>query len=597
MFLGSLLVLLAGCDDPPVAASPVTAVLLTPTDRLVRASMALRGLRPSVDDLVRVQQDPRVLADLVDDYLDSPEFGQTVRDMHAEVLQQRGVEPVMPAIDLLADYSQGEIARTLLESPLRLVEEVVMSDSPYTDVVTADYAMANELMTRALELERLEPDLAPDEWGRAVWLDGRPAAGLLASSGLWMQHLSAGENHHRGRANLVSEALLCSDFVQGDVTITAQVDLTDADALAETLRDDPACASCHETLDPLAAFLWGFRASDMFHVVNRAYQRDENKDLVLDEDGEPTCLATLSTESAERGPTADGNCLPLVHYVPADQDGWLDHGLPEPGYFGQVSGAELGLDDLGRAMADDPRFTRCAVKRVAAYLGQRPQQDLPDDWLDTLQDDFVASGFSLKSVARQVVLSDAFLSQAPTSDDDFIFGLQTLRPEQAARVLAQLTGFAWTVDANTIDCGDACWGDVDLVTSGRFGLRTLLGGTDATNKVVPTLTPTPVQLMGIRRLAAEAAAVAVAHDFGVTRASDRRLLDLIDPDDTSEDAVRDQLVALHLRILGEGVAPDSFAIDQELDLFQLALSEGGGPADAWELVLTLLLQDLRMVFY
>jgi hypothetical protein len=605
----SLLFLLNACGEPPVADRGAAEqllpfdeapepTLLSPTDRLLRTSMALRGLRPSVEELGWIQQDPALLEELVDDYLDSPEFGLTVRDMHAEALLLRGVEPVLPSIDLLDGYTQGEIARALSEAPLRLVEEVVMSDSPYTEILTADYAMANGLMELALEVERRDPELGPEDWGRADWLDGRPSAGLLASSGLWLQHPSAGGNHHRGRANLLSRALICTDFLDRDVNITGSVDLSDPEQVAEAVIEDPACSTCHQALDPLAGFLWGFRGPDMFHVVNLAYQRDDDDALILDEaTGEPICLASLTSSTMEGGPLADGNCLPLVHYDVSNELGWQEYGLRDPGYFGLQSGEDLRLDDLGIAITEDPRFSLCTVRRVASYLGQRPTHDLPDAFVASLQADFIETGFDFKALAKQIVLSDAFLSLAPATDEEFVFGLQILRPEQAARVMAQLTGLEWSADPDPEDCGDKCWGPVDVVTSARFGLRTLLGGTDASSKSLPTLTPTPVQLLGLRRLAAEAAAEVVAHDFGTAEAGDRRLLDTIDLAEPTEESVRTGLVALHLRILGEVIDPEAKVIDQELALFLLALSEDGDPADAWELVLTLLLQDIRMVFY
>ncbi len=597
-----LLALLGGCDrsTPPGASEPVAgsapeAVPLAPTDQLLRVAMALRGVRPTVDELARVQEDPAALEALVDEYLDSPEFGLTVRDLHAESLLLRGVYPVLPAIDVLAGRTQGEIARTLWEAPLRLVEDVVMRELPYTEILTADYTMATGLMEQALWVERRSANLPDDAWGRANWTDGRPAAGLLASSGLWLQHLSAGENHHRGRANLLSRALLCTDFLDRDVTITGSVDLADADEVAQAVQDDPACAGCHQALDPLAAFLWGFREPDMFHRANRSYERDADDQLVLYDDGAPRCLPNDALDAEGLDPF--GDCFPLVHYVPEYEGRWELAGLRPPGYFGTLHGEQLGLDDLGRAIADDPRFSLCTARRVAGYLGQLEPENVPFEVAAALQADFVDSGFDLKALARQVVLSDAFLTAQPAGADDFVYGLQTLRPEQAARVMAQLTGFVWEVAPDPEDCGEACWGTVDMVTSGGYGLRQLMGGIDADTRSRPTLTPTPVATLALGRLAAEAAAEVVSYDYARRLPSERRLLQDIALEDTSEDAVRDQLVALHLRILGEVVVADDPAVDAALALFEAGLAESGATADGWLLVLTVLLQDVRMAFY
>src|SRR5687768_7569636 len=64
--------------DPPV--SP-TAVFLSPAQHLTRASMALRGMRPTVEDLRAVEADPTLIPTIVDRYLASPEFGETIKEL------------------------------------------------------------------------------------------------------------------------------------------------------------------------------------------------------------------------------------------------------------------------------------------------------------------------------------------------------------------------------------------------------------------------------------------------------------------------------------------------------------------------------------
>src|SRR5437868_10925907 len=74
--------------DHPSAVAP-SVVLLAPAERLNRISMALRGIRPSYDDLLAVEDDPSLLEDIVDEYLNDPKFGDTMRDLHAETLLNR----------------------------------------------------------------------------------------------------------------------------------------------------------------------------------------------------------------------------------------------------------------------------------------------------------------------------------------------------------------------------------------------------------------------------------------------------------------------------------------------------------------------------
>ncbi len=65
---------------------------LSPTEHLTRASMALRGLHPSLEELAAVRKDPGYVAAIVDYYLQQPELGEVMRELHAESLLV-GVDP------------------------------------------------------------------------------------------------------------------------------------------------------------------------------------------------------------------------------------------------------------------------------------------------------------------------------------------------------------------------------------------------------------------------------------------------------------------------------------------------------------------------
>src|SRR4051794_12248246 len=126
-------VLLGACADAPTTQQPPpdpvspTAVYLTPTQHLTRASIALRGVRPSIADLQAVDADPSKLSDLVDTYLDSPEFGKTIRELHNETLLVRVEQGTMtyPNLAPLTTKTAREINDGLFEEPLALIEDVV----------------------------------------------------------------------------------------------------------------------------------------------------------------------------------------------------------------------------------------------------------------------------------------------------------------------------------------------------------------------------------------------------------------------------------------------------------------------------------------
>src|SRR5262245_3160416 len=77
-------ILVAACSAAPPPPTPATR--LTPTEHLARASLALRGVRPTLAELRAVAGDPGKLPALVDRYVESPEFAATIRELHNELL-------------------------------------------------------------------------------------------------------------------------------------------------------------------------------------------------------------------------------------------------------------------------------------------------------------------------------------------------------------------------------------------------------------------------------------------------------------------------------------------------------------------------------
>ena len=70
-----------------------------------------------------------------------------------------------------------------------------------------------------------------------------------------------------------------------------------------------------------------------------------------------------------------------------------------------------------------------------------------------------------------------------------------------------------------------------------------------------------------------------------------------DAQTTDEEAVREQLQHLHLRLFAEDLSTDDEPIDQSFGLWSAALDHSGDPVRAWKTTLTAMLQDLRIIFY
>lgn len=580
--LHAALIVLSGCDgcndDDAVETDFRSADV-----RLVRASMALRGIRPSIEEMENILQDPGLLEGMIDEWLDDPEFGTMIRDMHAEQLKLRSdLHEVPPPIGTLADLELYDIFHAVNEGPLVLIEEIVMEGRPYSEIVTSDSLRVNAVGARVWGADY---DPSGAEWQPFVPTDGRPAWGILSDGALWIRHVSNGGNYQRARANMVADALLCEDFLVRDIPIDDDLDLSDDAAVSNALYENPSCVSCHQSLDPLGGFLWGFLTTFDAGVIAQTNS----------EDCTPLSEMNISSDpgNAFRQASSGALCYPLEPWIGAvsfDYEGseyavtdvWSLLNLRAPGYYG------LGDEqtELGSYIAADPRFSACTVKRFYGYLSQSDSDTVPLDVQGELLAVFEDSNMDARELAKAVVLSKAF--------DEL--DLQTTRPEQYARLIEDLTGFRWELDLNALseECEDGgCYGTAHLGLTDTFGFRSMSGGMDGFRVTAPTHTDTPTRQLVLARHAAEAAGYVVEQDFSGTP----RLLTAVSSSTTDEGTIRSQLAQLHLRILSEEVASDSAEVDDTYALFSAALSQHGDPETAWKVVLTAMFQAPSLLFY
>jgi hypothetical protein len=541
---------------------------LTPEAHLVRIALALRGARPTATELAAVRADPGALGGIVDGYLDGPEFGAVVRDMWNEVLLLRvDVKRFMlPPLGPLKDRGgEAEYLNAIPEEPLRLIEYVAANDRSFGEIVTADYAIAGELAIAAWGATPMAPDPGaklPTGWQKVAWDSGQPMAGILSSGALWMRHPSNGTNNHRGQAELISEALLCSGFLGRDVPLFNNIDLSDEDAVKTALTTNESCVSCHQTLDPLASHLFGFvRVAPS--AIRKAYAG-----------GDERC--------------DKGQCYPLAEYRPQAARSYRKKTGREPNFFGLAS---TDLRTLAEQIAADPRFSMCSARRFYGYFMQVDLDDIPDATATALQDAFIAGELRVKPLVKAIVMSDDFraVGAREGSPAAALVGRKTTRPEQLERLIADLTGFTWRAAPGK----PGQVGEVSLMQTDRYGYRAMAGGVEGYQITEPSFAYSPTRMLVLQTLAAEAAAHAVEHDF-TAPPKQRRLLSIAE-EDTAEPAVRAQIAALYERVLAERVRPDGPEVDAAHALFVDGLT--GGPRRAWTLLLTALLQDPQIAFH
>ncbi len=555
-------------DDPPITTSSIKA--LNPAAHLTRASITLRGIRPSLDDLHQVSQDPDSLPQIIDRYLEEPAFGRVVRNMHNEVWQLRSYAHLHPMVDELAGEDFIPSNQSIAESPLRLIEHVVTNDLPYTEIVTADYTLADGIVAKVWGLEYQgdgtswektrwdSPTDAPGPWQDP----GRPHSGILSDSYLFVRHDTTPSNLNRGRANTISRALLCFDFLDREIIFDSNIDLSDPIAAQNALRNNPSCASCHQALDPLGQFFWIYDVRTNLGQVTQ-YPRDD----------------FYHPERVEL----------LRELLPDLKPGYFGHPEPEGTYW--------SIRDLGQQIAQDPRFASCATKRFTSYLTQTEMGALPIEVLTPLQDIFQKE-MNAKDLVRAIVLSEMFRSSHVTDDQlqDTPLGMYKVRPLEMSSMIEDLTGFRWEQDVDLEFGAGNRYGLTNMLEDPVLGFLVMAGGIDAYQVTVPQHTFTVTSFLTQRLIAYEAAGHVVRKDFE-DQASQPHLLTLVTAEDTDEDLIRQQLVQLHLRLYGEETSSESESITQTWQLWDAALQHGQSAPRAWAITLAAMLQDPRFIFY
>ena len=542
-----LLLLLACADEPaaPVEAPVALSASAIPTrdaaGQLIRRSLDLRGVMPTPDELAAVEADPAALDTLTEEFLADPRFEGRVRALYSEILLTQADSWSLSAQAVGVDDAVA-FATSIGEEPLRIVGAVAAQDLPWTTVVTADWTMANETTAAMWPLDY---PAGATGWQQARYTDGRPPAGLLSTNGLWWRYRSTDSNANRKRANAISRIFLCNDYLVRPITFDRNLDLMDEAAVADAVHNNPDCVSCHVSLDPVAAYLFGFWAFDDTSPIEMRAYHPEREHLY---------------------------------------DSFLGVG---PAYYGQPG---QSLADLGQQIAGDNRFPECAVQQVYGALLRRKVGLDDADALSSHREAFLAGGLTLKSLIRSVVADPRYAAAEVDDASAEAFGAATLKMKTIDLLessVAGLTGFTWTT------------GGLPLLHNDTVGLRTLGGGVDGLTVTESATSPSATILLVQERLAQAAADFVVRSDAALP-AGERRLLRRIELSATLESdsaAIAAQIVDLHREIFGATVQADGPEVTANLELWGALYAAEGDTAEAWTGLLAALLRDPDFLFY
>ncbi|MDP2311359.1 MAG: hypothetical protein Q8P41_00525 [Pseudomonadota bacterium] len=537
-----ILALLHACApvDPPAPAVAPTLVSLDAPRLLRRMSLDLRGELPSVAELDAVEADPTRLDALRDAMLEDPRLEARLVELFAErFLTLLDVYEVKHYDYHLGPEDEYRFERAVGEEPLRIMAYAAMHDLPWSEIVTGDWTMADEMLASIWPVTYPE---GATGWQVSHYTDGRPAAGVLATNGLWWRYVTNPSNMNRGRAAAIERLFLCEDVLSRPVSFSASVTL--ATGTDDAIRTNEACIACHSSVDPLAAALFGFYWYTQYNAAEMTTYHPERE-----------TLAHLDT------------------YLGV-----------EPAWFGTPL---AGLADLGTHVAADHRFERCAAESAVEMLWRRSVTTDDFDDVEAIRARFVAGGLSYRSLLADVTDAPAYRagSLGAAADDATDARERTERMMTApllASSVAGLTGFAWT------------WSGADQLANDVGGYRTLAGGVDGENVTAPQSDPGLTWALAVKRLAEGAADWSVRTELAGGPDGEGLLHYVAAEDRPGDAAFTQELDELYWRLYARRA---DAAWRTSAETLWSAAAEGRDAQGAWIVLVSAMIRDPDFVGY
>ncbi|MFT5686783.1 MAG: hypothetical protein ACI8RZ_007740 [Myxococcota bacterium] len=532
-----ILAVIAGCATD--SESPDELTLLSHREQLIRLSVDLRGVHPTETELEFIEANPDLYEDYVDRYMADSRFTERMR----EIFDQRFLTRTDSTYGhMVQGATSAEVAWAIGEEPLRLLSYIIDNDLPYSEMVLADYTIADPLLAEVWNLERDETE--DGGWSIAHYTDGRPEAGVLTMNSIWSRYPSMDGNANRHRANAVSNMLLCDDYLARPIVLDrAAVDQLTIDP-ESAIGENATCQSCHSTLDPLSAHFFGFFSY------------------------------------------GDNNEFTGV-YKPELEEGWRLYADKAPGFYGVPT---ANIPEMAELLAEDSRFMDCAVQTVWEGLTQRTVDD--DDWAEfqAHRSVFVESDQSVRTLVRSVVLSDSYRASGSTDPevDARLAGLKTVSPAQLSAIVADITGYEWR------------FGGRNGLTTHSTGLPVLLGGIDGDTVTTRSYDPSVGAVFIQERLAQSAGYAVASHDLSATRSDDATLLLYVTAEDTPDsnpEAFDAQIRHLYLASTGMPLDEEANEPANLMVVWEQVYSIEGSVTSAWAAVISAVLRDPRVLTY
>ena len=562
-----------------------------PTDRQIQttAEYGQAGLEASLAEIMRDEGFTRRVIELYNDHFLTDKY--LGRENAIELLDEdeypnlRWFEQKYPDDDDVRLATNDSLAR----EPLELIAHIVRTERPFSEILTANYTMANGYS--ALSLIGL-PDVplgigdSPKSY-HEVQVPGIPHAGILTSPMFLNRFPTSDTNINRHRSRMAYWFFLDIDINQfGSRPVDASADFGENPTLT-----NPNCTVCHTTMDPVAGLFMNWNEQGEYSGEGEWFGPDYilppgfNGEALPDRDRTRALqwfakqlatnprFAQATVKTVFEGLTGQkildlttaANPMMMAETITGTvpkQDGLGGAGGMGVG-TGGMGGAEMGTGGMGgdvgaggaggAGVPEIPEIEPEIDPSVPEAL-QRAYS-LQQQVLRTMQSRFIASNYNFKLLVLEIVLSPYFRAKnsSPMTVDEELelstFGTaRLLTPEHLTRKIEATTGIRWRQRADRPDY---------LLDQYRI----FYGGIDSDLVTQRVTEPNGVMASLAQRMAYEVACGAVPYDF--SKSADQRLLfPTVDRDtglSESSDQVRETIRHLHSRLLGENVT------EEELD--------------------------------
>jgi hypothetical protein len=530
--------------EPPDTAAPSVdpaedLLPLSGPRLLRRVSLDLRGTLPTPDELDAAAADPDLWRIKAAQWVTEPAFEERLVTLLAEHWWTRIDTFEVVRFDYDLTYEQEfEFDRSVGEEPLRIVARVVAEDRPWSDIVTAPHTVANPMLS---EIWPIEYPAGAEGWQEATYQDGRPHAGVLTTNGLWWRYTTTDSNMNRSRAAAISRLLLCQDYLARPITLTGAEDVSDPEL---AIRTDPYCVTCHASLDPVAASMFGFWWLSLYSRIEQDVYHPEREALAEE-------------------------------FLGVD-----------PAWFGTPTS---GIPELGYAISQDNRFYSCAVETFSKLYWRRTPDLLDHARMEALRVQFLEAGASPQALILAVLETREYQAGGVAGDahPDAASRARVVRmlsPDQVSRTVNDLTGLVWTRQGH------------EVLRNDETGFRMLAGGVDGWAVTEPQTAPSLPWSLVMKRHAQAAADRAVKEELERQNqeAPDVFFAGLELHHRPGDDAYRQALGDMWWRLTATELAEADRNTFAQL---WLDVEDEDGPAMAWRAVLSTMMRDPLFLTY